>query len=246
MDTINTRKLSTVRNLYASDVDGALQTKLDYESRALLQILYKDPIPRHLRHLAEKGLLEPFMGDIGYNEELRFIEGLIYRIPKELLNFKNSGGISTYRVKRGEIKAGRRRRLVQIFSRNFHSPRVELEEVTYIDLDETPRIQLKNGYRTALLVDIWIYKQSKLAFDSSNENYLICHLYDPETLADNVTVWKAKGWSKKSIRAQKPILEDLFVARTDEVHTATKSRATALRGLTVRTKNKVINQVWDI
>jgi hypothetical protein len=246
-------KLNGTRERAYYDVASSLKLKLDRATEILISGLCREDIPRGVRRLARAGKLEPFLGEIEEGYALRYIENLLYLVPIETLakltppNFTPHKPESAFIIRQREIASKKERRVSGMLVDNFRQPKVHLLQVRFIPEIEDPSLELERGWRSTLNATLSIHHRWQKAFSYSNENYLVAMIHSPEHLTDGVTVWKAKGWAKKAIRTGGiPDLIDIVVACTGEVHTATLSRATALRGLTIRTKNRVIGQVWDL
>lgn len=237
-----------------TETNQALIRTTSTESSSLIYHLLNIKVPRVIRMMAKRGELEEFAGVIEPGQELRFIETKLYLIDLALLILARKAEptgeediVKTMSYhKRKEMEERNLNAIGIMLSNNFNQPKIYRGEVDFIDDSKDPELSLRDSFRTSMKADLIIPYRWRKPFGYSNENYLVGKIHSPETLADNVTVWLAKGWEKKAIRNKESKLINLYVACTPEVHTTTKARSTALRGLTVRTKNKVIGQVWDL
>jgi len=219
---------------------------MDYDSRELITQLVRLPAGRIARKLHANGSLRQFEGELPQGHQLRSIGAQIMMVPTGIVDLDErpiGTHDSRYAEKRAQIKEDQRNKVTRFFDQAIARPYIKLVEITF-ERDVEPTLTLSINYRTTLHGEITLPRNWKDAFELSNEKFVVISIQETEIVSDDVTIYRARAWSKESIRKAAPEVENVWVGKGGSTTSITKSRSTALRGASIRAKNEIVRQIW--
>ena len=218
---------------------------IDHESQEMLLTMVNLSAGRLTRKAHARGLLQPFEGHIPTGHRLTCIGSRVMLVPERLAQKDKSTPdlTSVFTDRRESIQRRQKAEVVYFLEKSIARPYIKLTDTSF-ERDKEPTLTLSHTWRTDLQGQISLPRNWKTTFELSNEKFIVISIIETEQVSEDITLYHAKAWSKESIRKAEPKVEEVWVGKAGSTTSITKSRSTALRGASIRTKNEIVRQIW--